>query len=80
MEKTYKAFVALVLDEGFNILVYKNAFVYFKVTYSHETSKYLALILLWGLCLQYLIKKKMFRQTFFKSKFIYSGNRCFLVV
>lgn len=58
MEKTYKAFVALVLNEGFNILVYKNAFVYFKVTYSHETSKYLALILLWGLCLQYLIKKK----------------------
>lgn len=45
MEKNYKAYVALILNGGFNIMVYKNASVYFTVSYSYEISKYLPRIL-----------------------------------
>ena len=40
MEKAYKAWVTLVVTEGFNIMVYKNVSVYFIVTYSLERSKH----------------------------------------
>ena len=45
MEKNYKAYEALILNGGFNIMVYKNASVYFTVNYSYEISKYLPRIL-----------------------------------
>ena len=49
MGRAYEAYVTLSLTKGFNILLYKNASVYFTVVYSHETSKYLPGILLSGL-------------------------------
>ena len=55
MEKTYKAYVALVLTEGFNLMLHKNGSVNFMVFYSHKTSMYLLL----GLCLLYAITKNI---------------------
>ena len=40
MEKGYKAYVTLVLTEGFNSTTYKNVSP-FTGTHSHETSKHL---------------------------------------
>ena len=46
MERAYEVYVTLALTKGFNILIYKNASVYFAVVYSHETLKYLPGLLL----------------------------------
>ena len=40
MEKSYKAYLTLVLTKGINTVAYKNVSE-FRVTYSHEISKHL---------------------------------------
>ena len=41
MEKSYKAYVTLVLTKRFNIIVNKNVSLYFTITYRYEMSRYL---------------------------------------
>ena len=46
MKEVYKAYVTLVLTQGFDAKVYKNIFKYFVTTFSHGISKYLREMLL----------------------------------
>ena len=79
-KKSYKAYVTLVLIDGFNIMVYKKCFCIFYSNLwniKHETSKCLPLILLWGLCLQNSIKK-LLCQSFLPPKPWHSVSKCCL--